>query len=86
MSLINKKWLQTNDGKLFHTDDLTEFRVEQAKYNKEICATNKCTGKRVYIDWLPEEYNHVNTPLYTFIDMKLIKDLMASASQSKVVN
>jgi len=79
MSLINKKWLQTNDGKLFRTDDLTEFRVEQAQYNKEICATNKYTGKRVYIDWLPEEYNYVNTPV---IDMKLIKDLIAS----KVVN
>ena len=81
MSLINGNWLQTNDGKLFSTEDLTEFRVEQSRYNKEIYATNKCTGQRVYIDWLAEEYNYI---AISVADIKVIKDIMATSNNALV--
>lgn len=52
MSLINNKWIETNDGKLYRTTDLTNFRYEKPHYCVELTASNKKTGTDVYIDFI----------------------------------
>lgn len=81
MSQLNGKWLLTNDRKLYNTDDLTGYRVERETYNPVICASNKFTGERVFIDWLPEEYSFCQQQL-SVQKLYPINEIVSTKTQS----